>query len=352
MSTPLLDRRAPVVISTRRVPAGVCPAPGATSTRPAWWGRDDWCSLEVPVAVWAHRDLCRAYHVSPDAVVKVARKMAAYANSATGRDCRPTNERLVVDAQMSLSTVQRARRVLKHLGLVVELVAGRSVMSRAERITAWRRGSSHRQVAAEFALCSRRDRAVDNRVPAHLAVERDTPTRSRRERGDLTLGRTHLRSQNENCDEERAPRAAPTKGVRRARRHDPSVRRLVAELQAAVPFLAGVSAARLVPLLTPYARADWTVRDFVLAIRDSMAARGWGVVPKNLTCPPAYLARLLESADPADRPSVLDDQLHAAEREHDRLSRHGAPCVHGVPGGDVASPLTGQRGCPVCRTTS
>jgi DNA-binding transcriptional ArsR family regulator len=147
---------APAPVCSRRIGAGVRPPPGATSRRPAWWGAADWIEVEVRGAVAARRDLCRAHHVDPDTVVAVARGMAGFADFRTGRNCRPTNARLVALLRVSLSTVQRARRVLKDLGLVVELLAGRSMMTRAERLTAWRRGSAHRRLAAEFALCSRR----------------------------------------------------------------------------------------------------------------------------------------------------------------------------------------------------
>jgi hypothetical protein len=164
----------PVPVCSRRIGAGIHPDPGATSRLPAWWSATDWVEGEVRGAVEEHRDLCQAHHVDPDTVLAVARGMATFADFRTGRDCRPTNTRLVALLRCSLSTVQRARRVLKQLGLVVELIRGRSIMTRAERLTAWERGSSHRQVAAEFALCSRRRRP--QRRPA--VVERDTPTQA------------------------------------------------------------------------------------------------------------------------------------------------------------------------------
>lgn len=339
-------------VSTARTSAGVSPEPGATSRLPAWWSATDWIEGDVRSALAEHRDVCREHHVEPDTVVAVARGMAYFADDRTGRDCRPTNDRLIELVQVSLSTIKRARRVLKALGLVVELVRGRSVMNRAERLQAWRRGSSHRRIAATFALCSRPGRRRPQAPVRPPAVDGDPPPSSPKESCSLKLRRTHLRSQTEKSEEERAPRAAPTKRVRRARRHDPVVRRLAERVKSRFPWLSAVSVARLVPLLTPLARADWTVRDVEMAVADSMAARGWRAVPKDLKQPAAYLATLLSSADPADRPSVLDDQLHAAERAHDRLSRHGAPCVHGVPGGDVVSPLTAQRGCPLCRAVA
>src|SRR3954447_26452967 len=165
---------APAPVCSRRVGAGVCPAPGATSRRPAWWSAEDWIEVEVRGAVNERRDLCQAHHVDPDTVLAVARGMASFADHRTGRNCRPTNDRLVTLVRVSLSTVQRARRVLKALGLVVELIRGRSIMTRTERLAAWRRGSSPRQVAAEFALCSRRQRPGRPQLQPAI-VERDTP---------------------------------------------------------------------------------------------------------------------------------------------------------------------------------
>src|SRR3954452_24505478 len=173
---------APAPVCSRRVGAGVCPAPGATSRRPAWWSAEDWIEVEVRGAVNERRDLCRAHHVDPDTVLAVARGMASFADHRTGRDCRPTNAGLVALLRLSLSTVQRARRVLKDLGLILELIRGRSIMTRAERLTAWRRGSAHRRVAAEFALCSRRH--PPHRRPA--AVERDPPPSALLEPASLT----------------------------------------------------------------------------------------------------------------------------------------------------------------------
>jgi hypothetical protein len=110
--------------TSRRVSAGIQPAPGTTARLPSWWNATDWVEAEVRGALEERRDLCRTHHVDPDTVVAVARTMAHFADYRTGRDCRPTNARLVQLVRVSLSTVQRARRVLKALGLVVEVIAG------------------------------------------------------------------------------------------------------------------------------------------------------------------------------------------------------------------------------------
>src|SRR4051795_10768380 len=155
---------APAPVCSRRIGAGIRPAPGATSRRPAWWSAEDWIEVEVRGAVNERRALCRAHHVDPDTVLAVARGMASFADHRTGRDCRPTNAGLVELLRLSLSTVQRARRVLKDLGLIVELVRGRSIMTRAERLTAWARGSAHPRGAAQLAPRSRPPRRLGPRL--------------------------------------------------------------------------------------------------------------------------------------------------------------------------------------------
>ena len=332
-------------VCSRRVSAGITPAPGTTSRLPVWWGRTDWIEVEVRGALREHPDVCADFHVAADTVLSVARAMAAYADAQTGRNCRPTNERLVEAAKCSLSTVQRARRVLKALGLVVEVTAGRTNMTREQRLEAWERGSSHRAVAAEFALCSRGRRrprlAVDN-SPADLqVVDRDTPPVGQVVRASATEIRGSLQSTD--ATKIRAPRGAHTEKGSTA-----AARQLAAGVSRRVTWLRAVPTGRLVPLLAKFARADWTARDVELAIADRLAVLGMRV-PAKLDRPWAYLAWVLRDVDPAERPSLFEDAHAAAERAHRRL-QHAAACEHGVPGGDVVSPLTGQRGCPLCRT--
>lgn len=347
-------RRAPAVrrpVCSRRISAGIRPAAGATSRRSAWWGAEDWTQLEVPAAVWAHRDVCRDHHVDPDTVVAVARGMARYADHRTGRDCRPTNVRLVARLRLSLSTVQRARRVLKALGLVVELVRGRSIMTRSERLAAWRRGSAHRQIAAEFALCSRRDR-LPRPQPDLRVVDRDTPPGAHVVSCLSSERTTHLQATTE--PKRAAPRPAHTgKGHHgRPGRLDPATRRLAEAVRSLLPWLSAVSAHRLVPALVRFARAGWTPRDVERAVVDALATRGWRV-PSRLTQPAAYLAALLRPLDPADRPGALDEWRaaeEAAQRGYERQLAFGAPCPHGQPAGDVPSPLRHHLACPACRS--
>jgi hypothetical protein len=333
--------------TSRRVSAGITPAPGTAARLPSWWSATDWIDVEVRGALAERRDLCRAHHVEPDTVVAVARGMAHYADHRTGRDCRPTNARLVELVRMSLSTIQRARRVLKALGLVVELIAGRSVMTRAERLAAWRRGSSHRRIAATFALCSRRRRSRSR----PRTVERDTPPRASGASCSTHHPRTHLHATTETT--RAAPRPADNRegppGQRR--RPDSATRRLVEGVRARLRWLSGVSVPRLAPTLHRFAQAGWTPRDVDRAVIDALATRGWRL-PRELHQPAAYLATLLRAVDPADRPGALDEWIAAQERAQQAYERqllHGSPCAHGVPAGDVPSPLRGHRACPLCR---
>jgi hypothetical protein len=343
---------APAPVCSRRIGAGIHPAPGATSRQPAWWSADDWVEVEVRGAVAERRDLCRAHHVDPDTVLAVARGMAGFADFRTGRDCRPTNTRLVALLRCSLSTVQRARRVLKDLGLVVELVRGRSIMTRAERLAAWRRGSSHRCVAAEFALCSRRHRPRrPHRRPT--AVERDTPPSASPETAPLTKSSTSLRATPETRRGAPRPTATPKKPPRGRRRAQAATGRLVEGTRTRLRWLSAVPTPRLAPPLHRFAQAGWTPRDVERALDDALAARGWRLPPR-IHHPAAYLATLLRPLDPADRPGALDEwraNRERAQRAYERQLIYGPPCPHGQPAGHLPSPLRGHLACPACRTS-
>jgi hypothetical protein len=356
-------------VTSRRVSAGITAEPGATSLAPAWWGATDWIEVEVRGAVREHRDVCKDHHVDPDTVVAVARGMAHYADHKTGRDCRPTNARLVELLRVSLSTVQRARRVLKQLGLLVELIRGRSIMTRAERLSAWRRGSSHRAIAATFALTSRgRSRPargpemgpsqldVDAQVVSArpTAVERDTPPGAHKVSVYVQLGRTHLRATTEQRGRRSAPAHTETSDGRKAGRLDPAARRLAEGARFRLAWLRGTSARRLAPTLHRFARAGWTAQDVERAVVEALTARGWRL-PRELAQPAAYLATLLREVDPADRPGALDEQRAAAERAqraYERRLIHGTPCPHGQPAGAEPSPLRGHLACPACRAAA
>jgi len=338
----------PPPVPSRRIAAGIRPDPGATSSLPAWWSAPNWVEADVRSAVGEHPELCQAHHVDPDTVIAVARGMAHFADHRTGRNCRPTNARLVTLVRVSLSTVQRARRVLKALDLVVELVRGRSIMTRTERLAAWRRGSAHRQIAAEFALCSPRRHPQ----PQPTIVERDTPPGTPGLTPSSFDPNTDLQATTET--RKAAPRPAATQKIPAPpRKQDQRARRLAEAVRHRLPWLSGTSARRLTPTLHRFAQAGWTPRDIDRAVTDALATRGWRL-PRTLTQPAAYLAHLLRALDPADRPGALDAHIaavEAAQRTYERQLIVSPPCPHGQPAGDLPSPLRGHLACPACRTS-
>lgn len=124
---------------------------------PCWSGRAQrWAAVTVPVAYHARYDT----HVRPampgnpvslNAVRAVAEARAVYADHTTGRNCRPTNERLAADTGYSVRTVQRADTALRLLGVATEVLRGRQ-RTRAERFASWRVGDRDRGWASVWAL--------------------------------------------------------------------------------------------------------------------------------------------------------------------------------------------------------
>jgi hypothetical protein len=94
---------------------------------------------------------CRGNPVSLKALVRVAEASAAYADHGTGRDSRPTNQRLATDTGLSVRTVQRADTALRLLGVATEVLRGRQ-RTRAERCASWRVGDRGRGWASVWAL--------------------------------------------------------------------------------------------------------------------------------------------------------------------------------------------------------
>lgn len=354
MSAPLRAFSAPV--TSRRVSAGITPAPGSTSSLLVWWGRADWVNVEVAGTVREAVDVCRDHHVAPDAVIRVAAGHAEFADAATGRSCRPTNERLVEVAGYSLSTVKRARRVLMELGLMVEVVAGRSNMTLAQRLVAHEAGSSHRAIAAEFALCSRRDRRprlVENPAADLQVVDGDPPPVGK-------VVRTQPREISGHPQSKTATRKAASRPAHTEEVDEPAAggrgeaaRRLAEAVRWRLDWLRSVHVRRITPLLSPFARAGWTARDVMRTVDDVLAAHG-GKVARDIRFPAAYLAKLLDGVDPADRPGAWDDHMRDVDRRQDAYRLQlvtGAPCPHGQPAGDVPSPA-GILACPLCRATA
>lgn len=122
-----------------------------------WIGGEQlWARVTVPIAYHSHYRTRVAPElpgaaVSLKAIVRVAEARARYADFRTGRNCRPTNDRLVHDTGLSKSTVQRASKALRLLGVATEVFRGRQ-RTRRERMASWRVGDRGRGWASVWAL--------------------------------------------------------------------------------------------------------------------------------------------------------------------------------------------------------
>ena len=131
---------------------------------PAWSGAQRWARITVPIAYATHHERLRQEMpydaMSLKTLVKVADARAMFADGASGRHCRPTNETLAAAAGVDARTVRRATRWLCAMGCATEILRGRQRTKR-ERLATWRLGSRHRGWASVWALHEPRP-VVDN----------------------------------------------------------------------------------------------------------------------------------------------------------------------------------------------
>ncbi len=306
---------------------------------PCWTGRAErWVRYVVPIA-W---DLRAATHVRPvlgtnpvsrAAVLAVAAARAVYAEFATGRNSRPTNERLAADTGLSVRTVQRADAALKLLGVATEVMRGRQ-RTRAERLASWRVGDRARGWASVWALHD------------DPAVARAINALSPHPEGSLFQKNTSCsRSLATNS---RRPSGAGSRGAKRREGPDGRGSRLAARWRAdpmSPPWARRHSVHAWAAVLALPAQHRWSSRDVNTAIRD------WAGVHRRLPDDPHRPIGLLGAivkwhGDPQIRPAALDeareaDELAAArervaaqlaEREHTAAARAAARAALGGAG--------------------
>ncbi|MBN9620495.1 MAG: hypothetical protein J0H43_12310, partial [Actinobacteria bacterium] len=342
--------RAALAARGRRVAAGLGPQSGVLATVPAWWGARHWVEVAVPAAL-AHGQRQRHHPVDPDTARRVARCFAEHADRRSGRGCRPTNERIAEQAGVCVRTVQRVRRLLEDVGVMVKLVEGRSILTRAERIQAWRNGSSCRQIAAEVALVLPRWLARHTAPARRRPVHRVTPPGY--SEGELV--KSPEPGVLPEPRDRRMSRAAP--GTHPRRRPAPvtpaqlRAARLIAGVQRRVSWLSTVSPRRLTALHR-FAAHGWTERDVHRALDEVLTINRWSV-PDRIDQPAAYLARLLRDVDPADRPGAYDEAQLAEEKARRewiwQTTFSDQLCEHGQPAGNLPHPFDGHYACPFCR---
>lgn len=331
----------------RRVSTGHDPPPGVHSCLPAWWGREHWLDVAAQLAIQLRSHVCTQEHVLPATALRYARELARYADTRTGRGCRPTNERLMRELGLSRAHLKRCRRVLECLGVLVVVVRGRSVMTRRERIRAWRNGSSHRRIAAEYALIVPRRPHPPPDPVGHEPPPREAWVCSSPLENCGSSGRNRPKEERAGARTHRQKRpTSPTLAQVRTRR-------LVAGVQSRLGWLRATSPRRLTSLHR-FAQQGWNPRDVHQVLDEVLRARGWSV-PDEVRQPAAYLATLLRDVDDRDVPHLAEQA--ALEAELDRRRRryaidfgHLAECPHGIPGGNEL--VAGRAECPLCRRSS
>lgn len=261
---------------------------------PCWSGRAKrWAHTTVPMAYQLRYDT----HVRPampnnpvslKTLVAVAEARASFADYRTGRNCRPTNERLAQMTRLSVRTVQRASTALRLLGVATEVMRGRQ-RTKAERFASWRVGDKGRGWASVWALHDCRIQALSPHPAGSLFNQKTSlksvlTTRSRRQ----AAGRSAATR----------PTSPDPKALALANKwvlseqSPPWARRY----RTGTPWA---------PVLTKAAQHGWTPRDVNTLIQDWVGTGHW--IPENPHKPIGLLGTMLAAhSDLTNRPSAYD----------------------------------------------
>ncbi|MFB1298509.1 helix-turn-helix domain-containing protein [Mycobacterium sp. pW049] len=267
---------------------------------PCWTGRARrWAHETVPAAYRARYDTqvrpaMPGNPVSLKTLVAVAEARASFADHRTGRNCRPTNDRLAALTGLSVRTVQRASTALRLLGVATEVMRGRQ-RTYDERMASWRVGDHGRGWASVWALHDSRIRTLSphpegSYLNTQISCKKSLTT-SRR-----PTGRSSGASR----------RTAPnTQALTLANRW-------VCDQQSpawARRYRTGTPWARI---LAEVARHGWTPRDLNQLIADWIGTGHW--IPETPHKPIGLLGAILAAhGNPAERPSALEEAREAAD---------------------------------------
>jgi hypothetical protein len=321
-----------------RLPRIVLEVDAAWRAIPCWSGRARrWARETVPAAYRERyetqvRPAMPNNPVSLKALVAVAEARASFADHRTGRNCRPTNDRLAAITGLSVRTVQRASTALWLLGVATEVMRGRQ-RTRAERFASWRVGDKGRGWASVWALHDSRFHRLSSHPGGSLLPQEPSPksvltTRPRRQA---------------------AGRSAAT------RRTCPDSRALALANKWALdeqsPAWAGRyrTGAPWARVFTGAAQHDGTPRDINQLITDWIGTGHW--IPESPHKPIGLLGAILAAqGNLAERPAALDEahereELAAArarvatqlaERETNRAAREAGWAALSGPGRQAA----------------
>jgi hypothetical protein len=276
---------------------------------PCWSGRAKrWAHETVPAAYKERYDT----HVRPamphnpvslKSLIAVAEARASFADHRTGRNCRPTNERLAAITGLSVRTVQRASTALRLLGVATEVVRGRQ-RTRGERFASWRVGDRGRGWASVWALHDSRIQRLSPHPGGSKSLSKPSSrsvltTRNRQAGSSVAPRRTGLDKQ---------ALALANKWVR-DEQSPPWARRF----HTGSPW---------VHVLKGAAQHGWTPRDVNQLITDWIGTGHW--VPDSPHKPIGLLGGILAAHGNLDeRPAALDVAREQEElaRARDRVAR-------------------------------
>ena len=271
-----------------------------------WAGRGErWVRFTVPIAYdlrydTAVRPVLGANQVSRAAVLAVAAARAGYAEYATGRNSRPTNERLAADTGLSVRTVQRADAALRLLGVATEVLRGRQ-RTRVERLASWRVGDRGRGWASVWAL--------------HDAAALARAIRALSPHPEGSLSRNTISCSSELTTGSRRPAGPGGRGAARRAGPDREGGRLAARWRAdphAPPWARRHSVHAWAGVLAAPAAHGWIPRDLTALVSDWAGVHGW--VPNTPHTAIGLLGAMLAwHGDPAVRPAALDMAREVAE---------------------------------------
>lgn len=299
------------------LPAALTLDPGQGTYRgvPCWTGgAARWAHVTVPIAYdlryCAIRPLMCNGGVSRQAVIAVAAARARYADHATGRNSRPTNERLARETGYTVRTIQRVDEALKLLGVATEVLRGRQ-RTRGEQFASHRVGDRRRGWASVWALHDNQQlTAAIHSVSPHPLRGRflftknrsyRLTTRTRRPAGRRQGGAAHRPS----------PDAAGSALAKawRARPDSP-------------PWSRRYSTAAWSRVLAGPAQHGWTARDINQMITDWLGVGNW--VADRPHRPIGLLASIFAwhgRTNLDERPAALDDAREAQAQQARKRAR-------------------------------
>ena len=267
---------------------------------PCWsGGAQQWATITVPAAYTARyethvRPVMPGNPISLRALIRVAEARAAAADYGTGRNCRPTNDRLAAETGYSIRTVQRASTALRLLGVSTEILRGRQ-RTRAERLASWRVGDRGRGWASVWVLHDNRFRQLSPHPVGSLFNQKPLTKKK------LTTTNRRIRS-----GHRAATRHANLEpGTRLAQRWiiDPHSPTWARRYRTSRPWAQILNAA---------AEHGWTPRDVNQLITDYVGAGHW--VPNCPYKPAGLLGAILRwHPDLHDRPAAADEAREAQE---------------------------------------